>query len=106
MVHPLLFRSVDVRKKVQFRADPELLQRLETLSKKRELPLAEITYIAVVLGLETLEKGRNLNDTRLAVVIETTLAMVDIIGHHIAPTQIEEAPGLALARMEKYHAEL
>lgn len=93
-----------MRKKYQFRADPELEIRLQALADKRLLTPSEITRLAIEVGLLTLESEGRINDLRLALVTESILVMVDIIGQQIAPRQIEEAPELALARMAKYHA--
>lgn len=95
-----------MRKKYQFRADPGLEIRLQALADKRQSTPAETARLAMEVGLLALEAEGKINDLRLALVTESILVMVDIIGQHIAPKQIEEAPELALARMAKYHAAL
>jgi predicted DNA-binding protein len=92
-----------MKKTWAFRAGLELSARLEQQCEKRGLSPASVIRIAVELGLDQLETGRRINDTRLAVCIEATQAAVDIIGRQLAPAQMEEVPSIARSRMETYH---
>lgn len=92
-----------MKKTWAFRAGQELSARLEQQCEKRGLSPADALRIALELGLDQLEAGRRINDTRLAVCIEATQAAVDIIGRHVAPAEMEGVPSIARSRMETYH---
>lgn len=93
-----------MKKLFAFRVDPRHELRLQALAEKRQTTPSEIARLAIEIGLLDLEAEGKVNELRLALVTESILVMVDIIGQHIAPKQIEEAPELAFARMAKYHA--
>jgi hypothetical protein len=92
-----------MNRKWTFRSNPQLTARLVTQCEKRGLTPTDLIRVAVELGLDHLEADRRVNDVRLAIVVEATQVMVDIIGRHIAPSEMEGVPQITRQRMDTYH---
>lgn len=86
-----------------FRATPEITARIERMAAKRGVVPSLLIRQLVELGLDHFENERYVDAVRVAALMESTQAIVDRIGSHLIPDEMEEIPDIVIARMETYH---
>lgn len=101
--HPAEYRGVNMKLSHTYRPTPEMNARIEKQCAARNLSRSQLIRQLIEIGLDHLENEHYIDAFRLAALTESTQAMVDLIGRHLIPDEMEEVPNLVIARLEKYH---